>query len=344
MGLYLVPETSDFARSLNDAAMARAVEIQSQRVLGQRPEKEQTMGSIALVEWLDTYLAKSKRRVKPQSLRHLRILKEMVAAYLDKTERPQITLTEIDREFYKGFLAWMRGDYRVKRGANEYALTATTLYNKQRQLNQVLNAAVRQGLLEANPYAQLHASEKYPKPKTARDYLTVNELKLMAQAPTKSRHTKEAFMFRCFTGLRLSDVMALKWGDIVVNSDGVQEIRLKKQKKTAKPVVVPLNVLALKWLPQRSDAPAGALVYDLPERTTCRVCVKAMARRVGITKNVCFHTSRHTCATLNATAGTDLYTISGLLGHTSIRTTAIYADLPLSTLSTAVNRLSDILE
>ena len=47
----------------------------------------------------------------------------------------------------------------------------------------------------------------------------------------------------------------------------------------------------------------------------------------GIEKNISFHTSRHTFATLSLTYDVDIYTVSKLLGHSDVRITQIYAKL-----------------
>ena len=62
----------------------------------------------------------------------------------------------------------------------------------------------------------------------------------------------------------------------------------------------------------------------------------------GITKRVSFHSARHTFATLLLTYGTDLYTVSKLLGHTNIKTTQIYAKVIDEKKAEAVNLLNGI--
>lgn len=57
-------------------------------------------------------------------------------------------------------------------------------------------------------------------------------------------------------------------------------------------------------------------------------------------KHFTFHCLRHTCASLLLTQGTDLYTISTLLGHRNISTTQRYMHISEKRLACATHQLS----
>ena len=82
-------------------------------------------------------------------------------------------------------------------------------------------------------------------------------------------------------------------------------------------------------------------VFELTILRVCNRYLKKMAADAGITKNVSFHTSRHTFAVLTLAAGGDLYTVGKLLGHTSINSTQVYADVVMKTKVEAISRISN---
>ena len=92
--------------------------------------------------------------------------------------------------------------------------------------------------------------------------------------------------------------------------------------KTKEPIYLPLSNEALKWMPEREDKAADDHVFSLP--SNINQYLKPWAEAAGITKRFTFYTARHTFATMMLTLGADLYTVSKLLGHTSVRMTQVY--------------------
>ena len=67
-----------------------------------------------------------------------------------------------------------------------------------------------------------------------------------------------------------------------------------------------------------------------------------MGGQAGIKKNMHYHIARHTFATLSLTSGSDLYTVSKLIGHKNLSTTQIYAEVIDSVKRQAVNNLPQL--
>lgn len=73
-----------------------------------------------------------------------------------------------------------------------------------------------------------------------KEYLTLEEVKRLNNTPCKFPVLKAASLFSCFTGLRISDILKLKWEDIEQLSDGGLAIRLRSQ-KTQTEAVLPIS-------------------------------------------------------------------------------------------------------
>lgn len=115
-------------------------------------------------------------------------------------------------------------------------------------------------------------------------------------------------------------------------------IFVPSMQKTKHPVIVPLSQQAKSWMPEKPNDASSQLVFpNALKQGAANRTLKTMAKHAGINKLVTFHTSRHTFAAMTLTAGTDIYTTSKLLGHTSVHTTEIYADVVMEKKADAVN-------
>ena len=74
-----------------------------------------------------------------------------------------------------------------------------------------------------------------------------------------------------------------------------------------------------------SRQPEQFVFEDLPDPSWISRPLKQWIEAAGIKKNITFHCFRHTYATLQLSSGTDIYTVSKMLGHTNVKTTQIYA-------------------
>lgn len=346
LNLFLIPEDTPDAKRLNDASMAKANEIKSKRLLEVEDEVEADSDDLPqriFFDWLDSYIDGMGRNpsYSQETYHNYRSTGNIVKAYLKHCRRPRLPMSEIDKKFIIGLLGFMKDTYRnTKSPDHPKEMSGSTLYLHQSILVRVLNVALKEGIIDKNPFYSLDRHERIAKQQSEREYLTKEELIALSKVATTNETTRRAFMFCCFTGLRYSDVCVLTWRDIKQGNSG-WVVAVRAMQKTGKPATIPLNRSALSWLPERNGCQPSQKVFDLTALCVCDRCLKKMAAAAGITKNISFHTSRHSFAVLTLAAGGDLYTVGKLLGHTSINSTQIYADVLMETKIEAVGRISE---
>ena len=171
-----------------------------------------------------------------------------------------------------------------------------------------------------------------------RMYLTIDELKLLANTECEYPNIKKAFLFSCLTGLRRSDVLRLTWGD----EQGDFTRIIFKQKKTGGLEYLDISPQAAELLGKRgkqNDHPFG----DIHSPSCTNEAIKRWVLRAGIQKEITFHCGRHTFAVMMLDLGTDIYTVSKLLGHRELSTTQIYAKVLDKNKQAAAAKIPDIL-
>lgn len=233
-------------------------------------------------------------------------------------------MKEVDKDFCKGFIAFLK---TCTFNNGKKTLGSTTCRIFMNRLAAALNMAVSEGLIDSNPFKLLDAKEKPQKKSAIREFLTIEELRTLIATPCRYDIVKKAFLFSCFTGLRYSDMMALKWNEIHKAADGKTLYIEHEQVKTKNTVTIPLSNEALKWMPRKSKDSERVFHQLRITSTTVEVVLGEWMQEAGIQKHITYHCSRHTAATLLLTLGADLYTVSKILGHQSIRMTEVYAKI-----------------
>ena len=138
-------------------------------------------------------------------------------------------------------------------------------------------------------------------------------------------HVKDLFLFACLTGLSYIDLVNLRADEIRENFDGELWIMTKRQKTGVK-VNVPLLEIPKMILNKYRDKLPNGRILPVMSNQKLNAYLKEIADVCGIPKKLTFHMARHTFATTFTTSkGIPLETVSRMLGHTNLRTTAIYA-------------------
>jgi integrase len=155
-----------------------------------------------------------------------------------------------------------------------------------------------------------------------REHLTLEELNTLANTPCDQPEMKRAALFSALTGLRHCDIQKLTWGEI--KKEGNSYHLDFTQQKTKGVEYMPISEQALQ-LCGKPGKPKQLVFPDLPDPSWISKPLKRWIEAAGITRHITFHCFRHTFATLQLAGGTDIYTVSKMLGHTNVRTTQVYA-------------------
>ena len=227
-------------------------------------------------------------------------------------------LEELSHQFISNFEYYLKTEEHIQHN--------TTMKYIQ-NLKKITNLAVRNDWLDKNPFSNFKCTFK----KVERHVLTMDELRAVESKKMdmlRLQQVKDLFVFSCYTGLAYIDVMRLTPDNLCVGIDGEQWIFTERQ-KTGERVRVPLLAQAKAILQKYKNNPeivnAGGLLPKLSNQKL-NAYLKEIATICKINKNLTFHLARHTFATTVTLAnGVPMETVSKLLGHSSIKTTQIYA-------------------
>ena len=186
---------------------------------------------------------------------------------------------------------------------------------------------VKAGLKQAfvDEYLTIDISEKVkniPTKESRRQSLTIEEVNKLVETPCHDEVLKRASLFSILTGMRHSDIMRLKWSELV-NIDGSWRVDFT-QKKTSGVEYTPISDQAYALCGERK-LPNNLVFEGLTPPSWINRPLKKWIEAAGIKKHITFHCFRHSYAVLQLSNGTDIYTVSKMLGHTNVKTTQIYA-------------------
>ena len=222
--LYLVSETSAEARAQNEHTLKAANAIKSQRIIditNKRPQKDfSEKAKVLLTDWLQIYSVKKTKDGKTS-------VEKVVHSTIKQLERyaPKAKLCDVDKSFLEGFIQHMTV---TKSCRTNRPFGKKTISNLLACIIAALGVAVEERVLSFNP-AEAVDRKAIQGEKKKREYLTIDEVKMLIDTPCASEDVKKAFLFSCFCGLRISDVRALLWKDVIYENDKIQFLTCKQR-------------------------------------------------------------------------------------------------------------------
>jgi len=242
-----------------------------------------------------------------------------VLKHLKEFKKSKVPFSDITPDWLEDFKSFLIHDLKSKNGRK---LSQNSCYSYFNKVKAALKQAVKDGYINSNPAAKVDGIREA---ETSREFLTLDELKKALNTRSDAPVYKNAFIFSCLTGLRYSDIKKLTWQEIQHSKESGYYIRFK-QKKTKSFETLPISDEARKMLGEERTTNESVFL-DLAYSDFNNQKLREWMIRAGIEKHITFHCARHTYATLQLSLGTDIYTVSKLLGHKNLKTTEVYAKI-----------------
>lgn len=192
-----------------------------------------------------------------------------------------------------------------------------------------------------------------------KECLNIEQLRMFKELTDKAKYDRtreiaDIFIFSCFTGLRVSDLISLKWSEVNMDENIISHKQYKNHAHKAKLLYIPLNdtsrEILERWKDKHEEFIFGLLPsgYDLSNATdfkkvknaktrTINQSLRSIGDKMGLPFNLHIHIGRHTFAMMALNGGVNIKTTSSMLGHASTMVTEkVYATLLPNTIAEEV--------
>lgn len=267
-----------------------------------------------------SFLAFFKQEIDNSSLKESTKQNHLSTLELLQEFKKEVLFSDLTFEFVASF-----DNYLQSKG---YHLN--TIAKHMKHLKRYVNVAINKDYMEVQKYAfrkykikSVEGSHTHLSPE---ELLKLEDLQLEGKFE-KLQRTKDAFLFCCYAGLRYSDFINLTSANVI---EFQQETWLiYKSVKTGTEVRLPLyllfggkGILILQRYKNELNS-----FFKLKDNSNINKELNILGSLAGIDKRISFHTARHTNATLLIFSGANITTVQKLLGHKSVKTTQVYANI-----------------
>jgi integrase len=238
--------------------------------------------------------------------------------YLNAYTKGSLKFADLNERFCNDFKEYLLTTKSNK--SNKVTLAQNSAVSYFNKLKAALKQAYKEGYLKSDLNAKIDTIKQA---ETQREFLTLAELNNLVKTECNNPLLKRAALFSALTGLRFSDIQKLVWSELQHSIENGYSVQFRQQ-KTKGVEVLPISEQAFSLLGERKE-PTELVFEGLKYSAFSNKHLHQWIGAAGITKNITFHCFRHTFATLQLSKGTDIYTVSKMLGHRELKTTQIYA-------------------
>ncbi|MFL6592778.1 MAG: tyrosine recombinase XerC [Luteimonas sp.] len=263
-------------------------------------------------------------------LAHLAVERRMSAHTLDAYRRDLVALSAWAAQQNADVVALHAEQLRAfVASEHRRGLAAKSLQRRLSACRSFYRWLLKHSRIAASPAAAIRAPKA---PRALPQVLDVDEASRLVEVPTdvplgmRDRALLELFYS---SGLRLSELCALRWGDLDL-AEGLVSVIGKGRKQRSVPVGSHARAALAAW---RAERPADADAPVFPGRhgaitpRAVQLRLARLAQRQGLFKRVHPHLLRHSFASHVLESSGDLRGVQELLGHADIATTQIYTHL-----------------
>ena len=271
---------------------------------------------------------------------------KMLTEFVKDRGNEDIPITVITEDLFEEYRFYLK----------KQRLAAATINRYLCWLSRLMYRAVSQRLIRCNPFE----NAKYEKTEQKIRFLQKSDVAKLMALKVNDKEAEQArlmFIFACFTGLAIADMEHLQYGHIQTAADGQKYIR-KERQKTKVEFVVPLHPIAeviIKHCKAEQERNGGEqsvkekgetetrtdnLVFPCDcSRSVMSAKLSIVGKACGIRERLSYHMARHTFGTMSMSAGIPIESIAKMMGHASIASTQIYAQVTDNKISEDMDRL-----
>lgn len=274
-------------------------ELMKESYLGEQTVKSKKVANLKFGDY-------AKKKIEQWKSTQTKVTTDHKTSYLNKflAFKPDIKLKDVDKDVLAEYESYCKSIGNIR----------NTVWSATKAVKTIINAAVDDGLLVKSPVKKFKGT-KYIDP--LREVLTPDEIiKLEEFADNhinsaRLRNVACWFILGCYSGLRYADM---------VNFKGIKDdrITLATQKTGEVVSIYATNQINKAW---------SRISRPIPSNQKCNEYIQSVCAILDIDKKINWHNSRHTFAVNFLRRGGDVYILSKILGHSTVKTTAIYAKI-----------------